>query len=172
MLQVLDEKYYAGFLNLVQPRQRDVTHVLAALVMVSCATLGSVASGHQNGGLYSIAACHCSVATSACLLLILGCSETCVDSSWPTAAPGQRHHVATPPLQACHDMVPPDWLQPVLRHLCNQFIHDRARPEEITTGLRTVRELCVRMPLVMTPEMLQVSPWCGDFGTLMLAEAP
>ena len=54
-------------------------------------------------------------------------------------------------------MVPPDWLQPVLRHLCNQFIHDRARPEEITTGLRTVRELCVRMPLVMTPEMLQVS---------------
>ena len=60
-------------------------------------------------------------------------------------------------------MVPPDWLQPVLRHLCNQFIHDRARPEEITTGLRTVRELCVRMPLVMTPEMLQVSPWCGEF---------
>ncbi len=43
MLQVLDEKYYAGFLNLVQPRQRDVTHVLAALVMVRRAMLASVA---------------------------------------------------------------------------------------------------------------------------------
>ncbi len=70
----------------------------------------------------------------------------------------------SPLFQACHDMVPPDWLQPVLRHLCNQFIHDRARPEEITTGLRTVRELCVRMPLVMTHEMLQVSFWCGVLG--------
>lgn len=32
---LMDEKYYASYLNLVQPRQRDVTHVLAALIMVS-----------------------------------------------------------------------------------------------------------------------------------------
>ena len=31
---LMDEKYYASYLNLVQPRQRDVTHVLAALIMV------------------------------------------------------------------------------------------------------------------------------------------
>ena len=31
---IMDEKYYASYLNLVQPRQRDVTHVLAALIMV------------------------------------------------------------------------------------------------------------------------------------------
>ena len=32
---LMDEKYYASYLNLVQPRQRDITHVLAALIMVS-----------------------------------------------------------------------------------------------------------------------------------------
>lgn len=32
---LMDEKYYAAYLNLVQPRQRDITHVLAALIMVS-----------------------------------------------------------------------------------------------------------------------------------------
>ena len=63
MLQVLDEKYYAGFLNLVQPRQRDVTHVLAALVMVSCAMLDPVNIGYHKAQLHSIAACHCSVAS-------------------------------------------------------------------------------------------------------------
>ncbi|KAL3143572.1 hypothetical protein ABBQ38_002369 [Trebouxia sp. C0009 RCD-2024] len=85
---LMDEKYYASYLNLMQPRQRDITHVLAALIM------------------------------------------------------------------ACHDLVPPEWLQPVIRHLCNQFVHDRARPEEITVGLKTVREICMRMPLIMTEEML------------------
>ena len=62
-------------------------------------------------------------------------------------------------VQACHDVVPPDWLQPVIRHLCNQFIHDRARPEEIVVGLKTVREICMRMPLVMSEELLLVRLW-------------
>ena len=66
--------------------------------------------------------------------------------------------------QACHDLVPPDWLQPVMRHLCNQFVHDRARPEEITVGLKTVREICMRMPLIMSEEVLLVtSPWCNPW---------
>ena len=89
MLQVLDEKYYAGFLNLVQPRQRDVTHVLAALVMVSCAMLESVNLVPQR-----ITGQHCWL---ACLLLILGCSETFVLTSWCAAAPCQRHHTPTAP---------------------------------------------------------------------------
>jgi len=54
-------------------------------------------------------------------------------------------------------LVPPDWLQPVMRHLCNQFVHDRARPEEITVGLKTVREICMRMPLIMSEEVLLVT---------------
>jgi len=54
-------------------------------------------------------------------------------------------------------LVPPDWLQPVMRHLCNQFVHDRARPEEITVGLKTVREISMRMPLIMSEEVLLVT---------------
>lgn len=58
-------------------------------------------------------------------------------------------------VQSCHELVPPDALAPVLRQLADQFIHDRARPEVMTVGLKTVREICIRSPLVMTPELLQ-----------------
>lgn len=61
-------------------------------------------------------------------------------------------------MQACHDLVPPETLQPVLRQLVDGFVHDRAQPEVMTLGLRTVRELCLRLPLVMTQELLQVQP--------------
>lgn len=52
--------------------------------------------------------------------------------------------------------MPPETLAPVLRQLVDSFVHDRARPEVMTLGLKTVRELCMRAPLVMTPELLQV----------------
>ena len=44
----------------------------------------------------------------------------------------------------------------MLRQLVDGFVHDRARPEVMTLGLRAVRELCARAPLVMQPELLQV----------------
>ena len=59
-------------------------------------------------------------------------------------------------VQAVHDEVPPDALSPLLRQLVDQFVHDRARPEVMSLGLKTVRSLCERAPLVMTPELLQV----------------
>lgn len=58
-------------------------------------------------------------------------------------------------VQACHDQVPPDALAPALRTLVDQFVNDRARPEVMTVGLKTVREMCTRTPLVMTEELLQ-----------------
>ncbi|KAJ7543469.1 hypothetical protein O6H91_09G039500 [Diphasiastrum complanatum] len=58
-------------------------------------------------------------------------------------------------VQACHDMVPPDAVEPMLRQLVNQFVHDRARPEVIAVGLNVVREICLRIPLIMTRELLQ-----------------
>jgi len=58
-------------------------------------------------------------------------------------------------VQGCHEVVPPDVLAPVLRQLVDQFVHDKARPEVMTIGIKTVREICVRAPLVMTPELLQ-----------------
>ena len=58
-------------------------------------------------------------------------------------------------VQGCHELVPPDVLAPVLRQLVDQFVHDRARPEVMTVGLKTVREICTRSPIIMTPELLQ-----------------
>eukprot|EP00242_Pyramimonas_sp_CCMP2087_P017803 CAMPEP_0198213366 /NCGR_PEP_ID=MMETSP1445-20131203/28822_1 /TAXON_ID=36898 /ORGANISM="Pyramimonas sp., Strain CCMP2087" /LENGTH=521 /DNA_ID=CAMNT_0043887993 /DNA_START=119 /DNA_END=1681 /DNA_ORIENTATION=- len=58
-------------------------------------------------------------------------------------------------VQACHDQVPPDVVEPLLRQLVNQFVHDKSRPEVMAVGLQSVREMCLRTPLVMTPELLQ-----------------
>lgn len=58
-------------------------------------------------------------------------------------------------VQACHDMVPPDAVEPLFKQIVNQFVHDRSRPEAITVGLNVVREICMRMPLLMTEELLQ-----------------
>jgi protein SDA1 len=56
--------------------------------------------------------------------------------------------------QACHDLVPPETLTPVLRGLADNFVSDRSRPEAMVAGLRAVREVCLRQPLAMTPELL------------------
>ncbi|KAK9840402.1 hypothetical protein WJX74_009278 [Apatococcus lobatus] len=64
-------------------------------------------------------------------------------------------HILAALIQATHDQVPPDVLEPVLRQLVDQFIHDRARPAVMTVGIKTVRELCARSPLIMTSELLQ-----------------
>lgn len=58
-------------------------------------------------------------------------------------------------VQACHEMVPPDAVEPLFKQIVNQFVHDRSRPEAITVGLNAVREICLRMPLLMTEELLQ-----------------
>ncbi|GBF96025.1 hypothetical protein Rsub_08840 [Raphidocelis subcapitata] len=58
-------------------------------------------------------------------------------------------------VQSTHELVPPESLAPVLRQLVDQFVHDRARPEVIVVGLKTVREVCLRCPLLMGPELLQ-----------------
>ncbi|GAB4828877.1 hypothetical protein Ancab_018537 [Ancistrocladus abbreviatus] len=58
-------------------------------------------------------------------------------------------------VQACHDMVPPDAVEPLFKQIVNQFVHDRSRTEAIAIGLNVVREICLRMPLLMTEELLQ-----------------
>ncbi|XP_022855527.1 protein SDA1 homolog isoform X2 [Olea europaea var. sylvestris] len=50
-------------------------------------------------------------------------------------------------VQACHDMVPPDAVEPLFKQIVNQFVHDRSRTEAISVGLNVVREICLRMPL-------------------------
>lgn len=58
-------------------------------------------------------------------------------------------------VQACHDMVPPDVVEPLFRQVVNQFVHDRSRTEAIAVGLNVVREICLRVPLLMTEDLLQ-----------------
>ncbi|KAL3351124.1 hypothetical protein AABB24_019627 [Solanum stoloniferum] len=58
-------------------------------------------------------------------------------------------------VQACHDMVPPDAVEPLFKQVVNQFVHDRSRPEAISVGLNVIREICLRMPLLMTEDLLQ-----------------
>ncbi|CAD5191182.1 unnamed protein product [Musa acuminata subsp. malaccensis] len=59
-------------------------------------------------------------------------------------------------VQACHDMVvPPDAVEPLFKQIVNQFVHDRSRTEAIAVGLNVVREICIRMPLLMNEDLLQ-----------------
>ncbi|XP_022876155.1 protein SDA1 homolog isoform X2 [Olea europaea var. sylvestris] len=58
-------------------------------------------------------------------------------------------------VQACHDMVPPDAVEPLFKQIVNQFVHDRSRTEAISVGLNVVREICLRMPLLMSEDLLQ-----------------
>ncbi|CAK9327083.1 unnamed protein product [Citrullus colocynthis] len=58
-------------------------------------------------------------------------------------------------VQACHDMVPPEAVEPLFKQIVNQFVHDRSRTEAIAVGLNVVREICMRMPLLMTEDLLQ-----------------
>ena len=57
-------------------------------------------------------------------------------------------------VQACHQGVPPDVLDPVLRQLLDSFISDKSRPEVMTVGLKTVREMAMRCPLLLGKDLL------------------
>ncbi|KAL0757643.1 hypothetical protein Bca101_095311 [Brassica carinata] len=58
-------------------------------------------------------------------------------------------------VQACHDGVPSDAVKPLFMQIVNQFVHDRSRPEAIAVGLNVIREMCLRIPELMTEELLQ-----------------
>ena len=53
----------------------------------------------------------------------------------PTAVAMSRAETAASPLQACHEMVPPETMQPVLRQIVDQFVHDRWQPIAHSTSL-------------------------------------
>lgn len=55
-------------------------------------------------------------------------------------------------VQACHDLVPPDEVLPVIRTIANAFIADRCGPELIQVGLNAVREVIAHCPVVLEEE--------------------
>ena len=169
--------FYPFLQRYLQPHQRDVTTLLAALIQVrpaphnlcttemldlqqpSTARLGRAGHGMAWHGMawHGMAAlCHpCSpsddegrlkLAHSVPSSRATSCAQCCGTTADAQAA-----------LQACHELVPPDAMTAVLRQLVDAFVHDRARPEVMTLGLKTVRELCARMPLIMTTDLLQVT---------------
>ncbi|GFR43447.1 hypothetical protein Agub_g4529 [Astrephomene gubernaculifera] len=100
------------------------------------------------------------LAVMAVLSRVIGMHKLLVLNFYPYLqkyiAPHQRDVTAVLAalVQGCHELVPPETLAPVLRQLVDQFVHDKARPEVMTVGLKAVRELVLRCPLVMSPELL------------------
>jgi protein SDA1 len=58
-------------------------------------------------------------------------------------------------VQACHELVPPDELKPLIKTLANNFVTDRCSGEVIAVGLNTLREVAARVPLVLDEEDLE-----------------
>ncbi len=57
-------------------------------------------------------------------------------------------------IQACHDLVPPEDLVPVLKVVAHNFITERCSNEVLTVGISAVREIFVRSPaLLLEPDM-------------------
>eukprot|EP00088_Acartia_fossae_P013665 TRINITY_DN1721_c0_g1_i4.p1 TRINITY_DN1721_c0_g1~~TRINITY_DN1721_c0_g1_i4.p1 ORF type:complete len:736 (-),score=222.23 TRINITY_DN1721_c0_g1_i4:131-2293(-) len=57
--------------------------------------------------------------------------------------------------QSCHELVPPDAVEPVLKAIVNNFVTERNSSEVMAIGLNAIRELCARCPLVMSEELLR-----------------
>eukprot|EP00123_Amoebidium_parasiticum_P010986 comp20446_c0_seq1/m.26000 comp20446_c0_seq1/g.26000 ORF comp20446_c0_seq1/g.26000 comp20446_c0_seq1/m.26000 type:complete len:691 (-) comp20446_c0_seq1:81-2153(-) len=77
--------------------------------------------------------------------------------------------------QACHELVPPEALEPVVLTVCNNFISERCSGEVMAVGLNTVRAICARCPLAMTPTLLQdlaqYKTYKKDKGVMMAARS-
>jgi protein SDA1 len=66
-------------------------------------------------------------------------------------------HILAYLIQACHELVPPEDLVPVVKAIAYNFITERCTNEAITVGINAVREIIVRAPsLLREPDM-------GDF---------
>lgn len=46
--------------------------------------------------------------------------------------------------ESVHEMVPPYDLEPIVKHLIDNFVNDRCSEESMTQGLNTIREMCSR----------------------------
>lgn len=57
--------------------------------------------------------------------------------------------------QASHELVLPDVMENIVKHIAFNFITERNSPECMAVGLNTVREICIRCPLAISTELLQ-----------------
>lgn len=64
--------------------------------------------------------------------------------------------------ESAHELVPPDDLQVVLKHLTENFVSERCGEEKMTVGLNTIQQMCERAPLMMDEFFLN---HLGDYKT-------
>jgi protein SDA1 len=57
--------------------------------------------------------------------------------------------------QSAHNLVPPDFLEPLIQKIANEFVSEAAAAEVASSGLNAIREICVRQPLAMNDTLLQ-----------------
>ena len=60
-------------------------------------------------------------------------------------------------VQACHELVPPEELLPVLKAIAHNFITERCANEVIAVGMNAVREIIARCPALLHEDGM------GDF---------
>eukprot|EP00008_Paramoeba_atlantica_P003437 CAMPEP_0201480242 /NCGR_PEP_ID=MMETSP0151_2-20130828/4760_1 /ASSEMBLY_ACC=CAM_ASM_000257 /TAXON_ID=200890 /ORGANISM="Paramoeba atlantica, Strain 621/1 / CCAP 1560/9" /LENGTH=550 /DNA_ID=CAMNT_0047862035 /DNA_START=426 /DNA_END=2078 /DNA_ORIENTATION=+ len=56
--------------------------------------------------------------------------------------------------QSCHEYIPGDVIQTLIRVLADNFVSDRSSSAAQTVGLNSIREICKRCPDVMDPDLL------------------
>lgn len=66
-------------------------------------------------------------------------------------------------IEACHDLVPPDDINPILDKLFDNFITESIPASQITIGLNAYREICERMPYIMTKSHMTVIENLKDY---------
>uniref|UniRef100_A0A0N4V820 Protein SDA1 n=1 Tax=Enterobius vermicularis TaxID=51028 RepID=A0A0N4V820_ENTVE len=57
--------------------------------------------------------------------------------------------------QACHELVPPDIVEQLVRVIAQNFVTDRNSPEAITVGLNTIREIFTNCSFAATEDLLR-----------------
>lgn len=57
--------------------------------------------------------------------------------------------------QACHELVPPETMNIMVRKIADEFVSDGVASEVAAAGLNTIREICTRAPLAIDETLLQ-----------------
>lgn len=56
--------------------------------------------------------------------------------------------------EATHSLVHPDDMQPIIKHIIDNFVNDRCSEEAMTLGLNTIREMCMKNRFLLEADSL------------------
>ena len=51
--------------------------------------------------------------------------------------------------ESTHELIPPNELESVIKHIIDNFVHDRCHEESITLGMNTIREMASRNKFIL-----------------------